>query len=408
MSTSTSTAPVAIDRDRTVQRQWWIVAQREISERLRDKGFVFSTVFLLVVVLAAAFLPGLLSGGTDRYQVAVTADTAALVRDAPPGEQDVAVELRTVPDLAAAEALVRSGDVDAAVLPGAGGRVEVVGESSVPSGLAQALDARASAAQVLAGFSAVGVDPADAARILATPPPAQRLLDPDAVDPVTVTLLGFAFSVLFFQIVLIFGYAIAQSVVQEKQTRVIELLVTTVPVRQLLVGKILGNGLLALAQLALLVLAGLAGLFAAQRDLLASLPSVPVAALWFVVFFVLGFAMLACLWAAAGAMASRLEDLQSTATPVQMLVMLPFFASFFANDPGTVQTVLSYLPLSSPMVMPRRVLAGDVALWEPLLSLALIAATAVVLVAVARRLYENSLLQTGRSLSLRAAWRRAA
>ncbi|RYZ27427.1 MAG: ABC transporter permease, partial [Propionibacteriaceae bacterium] len=320
----------------------------------------------------------------------------------------VVVELRTVPDAAAAEALVRAGDVDAAVLPAAGGRVEVVGESSLPGGLTQVLDARATSAQVLAGFSAAGVDPADASRILATPPPAQRLLDPDAVDPVTVTLLGFAFSILFFQIVLIFGYAIAQSVVQEKQTRVIELLVTTVPVRQLLVGKILGNGLLALAQLVLLVLAGLAGLLVAQRDLLTSLPSVPVAALWFVVFFVLGFAMLACLWAAAGAMASRLEDLQSTATPVQVLVMLPFFASFFANDPGTVQTVLSYLPLSSPMVMPRRVLAGDVALWEPLLSLALIALTAVVLVAVARRLYENSLLQTGRSLSLRAAWRRAA
>ncbi|NAZ80464.1 ABC transporter permease [Kineococcus sp. R8] len=391
-----------------MQRQWWIVAQREIAERLRDKGFVFSTVFLLVVVLAATFLPGLLSGGTDRYAVAVTAETAPLVATAQPAEQDVEVTLRTVADAPAAEALVRSGDVDAAVLPGAGGRLQVVGESSVPGGLTEVLDARATSAQVLAGFSALGVDGADAARVLGTPPPAQRLLDPDAVDPTTVTLLGLAFSVLFFQIVLIFGYAIAQSVVQEKQTRVIELLVTTVPVRQLLIGKILGNGLLALAQLALLVLAGFAGLFIAQRDLLASLPSVPVAALWFVVFFVLGFAMLSCLWAAAGAMASRLEDLQSTATPVQMLVMLPFFASFFANDPGTVQTVLSYVPLSSPMVMPRRVLAGDVALWEPLLSLLVIAATALVLVAVARRLYENSLLQTSRSLSLRAAWRRAA
>ncbi|WP_337061236.1 ABC transporter permease [Kineococcus sp. G2] len=391
-----------------VQRQWWLVADREMRERLRDKGFVFSTLLLLVIVLAAAFLPGLISGGTDRYEVAATSTTAPLLAERPGEGGDVRIEVRTVADAAAAEAAVRAGDVDAAVLPAASGAAEVVGERNVPSGLADVLAERVRSAQAVSLLTGAGVDEATAEQVLTLPPPAQRLLDPNAVDPFTTYLLGLAFAILFLQIVVIFGYSIAQSVVMEKQTRVVELLVTTVPVNQLLVGKIVGNGLLALGQIVLLVAAGLAGLAIAEPELLEQLPSVPSAALWFVVFFVVGFAMLSCLWAAAGAMASRLEDLQSTATPVQMLVMLPFFATFAANDPGTLQTVLSYVPLSSPMVMPKRVLQGDVGWSEPLIALLVIAATAALFVAVARRLYENSLLQTGRSLSLRSAWRRAA
>ncbi|WP_345712855.1 ABC transporter permease, partial [Kineococcus glutinatus] len=319
------------------------------------------------------------------------------------------LRVREEADAAAAEAAVRDGSVDAALLPAAGGgaAVELVGDTTVAEDLTAAVARRVQGEQVLAGFEAAGVPRAEAAALLATPAPATRLLDADAVDPTTVLLLGFAFAILFFQVVVIFGYSIAQSVVQEKQTRVIELLVTAVPVRQLLVGKIVGNGLLALGQMVLLVAVGLLGA-ALGGDVLDDLPSLPSAAVWFLVFFVFGFAMLSCLWAAAGAMASRLEDLQSTATPVQFLVMVPFFAAVFVREAGTVQTVLSYLPLSSPIVMPRRVLAGDAAAWEPFAALALIAVTALLLVAVARRLYENSLLQTGRTLGLRAAWSRPA
>jgi len=391
-----------------VKGQWWIVAQREMTERLRDKGFIFSTVLLFVIVAAAAVLPSVFSGGTNDYDVAVTAESEPFVASALATENpDDRVRLQEMDDAAAVEAAVRAGDVDAAVLVGETS-MTIVGDRTVSDTLSAILSARISAAQTIAGFQAVGVERSDVERVLALPPPATVLLAPDAVDPLLVYFLGLAFAVLFFQIVVIFGYSIAQSVVQEKQTRVIELLVTTVPVRQLLVGKIVGNGILAFGQILLLVAAGLISLSIAQPELFDTLPGIPSAAAWFLVFFVLGFAMLSCLWAAAGAMASRLEDLQSTATPVQMFVMLPFFATFFTNEPGTLQTVLSYVPLSSPMVMPKRVVQGDVALWEPLLSLLIIAATAVLFVSVARRLYENSLLQTGRSLGFTSAWRKAA
>ncbi|WP_432543441.1 ABC transporter permease [Kineococcus sp. SYSU DK002] len=388
--------------------QWWIVAQREMTERLRDKGFIFSTALLFVIVALAAVLPGVISGGSNDYDVAVTGDSRPYVETAQPGESsDDRVVLRDQPDAAAAEQAVRDGDVDAAVLVTDAGTT-IVGDRTVSDTLASVLTARIDAAQTVAGFEALGVGADDVRAVLSLPPPTTVLLAPDAVDPFTVYLLGLAFAVLFFQIVVIFGYSIAQSVVQEKQTRVIELLVTTVPVRQLLIGKILGNGLLAFGQVLLLVAAGVIALRIAQPELLESIPGIPTAAAWFLVFFVFGFAMLSCLWAAAGSMASRLEDLQSTAMPVQMFVMLPFLASFAVNEPGTLQTALSYVPLSSPMVMPKRVVQGDVALWEPLLSLGVIAVTALLFVAVARRLYENSLLQTGRSLGFKSAWKKVA
>ncbi|GAB7193108.1 hypothetical protein NUM3379_38170 [Kineococcus sp. NUM-3379] len=393
---------------RGVRGLWWLVARREVAVRVRDRGFVVSTLLMLAIVLGAVLVPQLLAGGVQRYEVAAVAGTAPLLAGGGDGAGGAVVAVRRVRDVAGAEALVRAGSVDAALLPGAAGRVELVGDGALPPGLVAAVAERAREAQVLAGLAEAGVPRERAARLLATPAPAQRLLAPGAVDPATVLLLGLASAVLFSQVVLVFGFgfAIAQSVVQEKQTRVVELLVTAVPVRLLLVGKIVGNGLLALGQLALLVAAGLAGVALGGSGALRDLPALPVAALWFLVFFAVGFAMLSCLWAAAGAMASRLEDLTSTATPVQLLVLVPFCAAVLVQDPGPVQTVLSYVPLSSPLVMPRRVLSGDAAAWEPFAALALVALTAWVLVVVARRLYENSLLRTGRALGLRAAWAR--
>lgn len=230
----------------------------------------------------------------------------------------------------------------------------------------------------------------------------QRLLDPPPPDEGLAILLSAGFSVLFFFTVFVFGLQIAQSVVEEKQSRVVELLVAAVPVRLLLAGKVVGNTTLALGQIVLLVAVAMVGAsLAGQARLLALLLQ---ASGGFLLFFLLGFTMLACLWAVAGAVASRQEELQSTTLPLQMLVVLPFFAAIYVTEPGPALTVLSYLPVSSPLVMPRRILLGEVSVWEPLLAAAIIAVTAVLLVRVAARLYEGSLLRTGTRTTLSQAW----
>jgi ABC-2 type transport system permease protein len=228
------------------------------------------------------------------------------------------------------------------------------------------------------------------------------LLDPPSADAEVATALGLAFAALFFFTSFSFGLLIAQSVVEEKQSRVVELLVAAIPVRALLFGKVAGTTLLALGQVTLLLAVGLAG--ASMGGQSAAVTLLLHSGGWFLAFFVLGFSMLSCVWAAAGAMTARQEDLQATTAPIQILMMVPFFASVYITDPGRWLTVLSYIPFTAPLTMPRRLMLGDAAWWEPILAGLGMAATGFVLVAIATRLYEGALLRTANRSSLRAAW----
>jgi ABC-2 type transport system permease protein len=115
--------------------------------------------------------------------------------------------------------------------------------------------------------------------------------------------------------------------------------------------------------------------------------------------------MLATLWAGVGALAARQEDVAGASSPLQMAVMLPFFAVIFLSDNAAAMKVLSYIPLSSPVAMPIRIFNGEAAAWEPFLALAILAATAVAFLAVGARVYEGSLLRTNGRTSFATAWR---
>ncbi len=341
-----------------------LVAAREITVKLRDRTFLISTVFFLLFTVGTTVLPSLFDDGASSVAVTrgTVADTLA----------KAGLQVRTVPDDRAAERLVRDGEVDAAVVGGP---------------------------RILAMEEA----PDDVVSALSSAPPVD-LLDPDAVDPLVAYLVPFAFGMVFFLTSLGFGLQIAQSVTEEKQTRIVEILVASVPVRALLAGKIIAGGVLAMGQIALLALVAVAGmqLTDAGGGLLALLgPAIG----WFVPFFVAGFLLLAALWAAAGALVSRMEDLGTTSLPVQMAVMLPFFAVLFLNDNPTAMTVMSYVPFSAPTAMPLRLFTGDAAGWEPVLSLGILLASAAALLVVGARLYEGSLLRTNGRTSLATAWR---
>lgn len=343
-----------------------LVAAREIRVKLRDKTFIWSTVIFLLVVVGATILPGILGGDGGASSVAVAPGPAATAL------ADAGLDVRAVADDAAAERLVRDGDVDAAVV--AGPRVLAMDDA-----------------------------PSDVVEALSEQPPVE-LLDPNVVNETLAFLVPYAFAFVFFITSLTFGLQIAQSITEEKQTRVVEILVATIPVRALLAGKVVGGAVLAFGQIALITVVGIVGarLGGAPDNVLSLLgPAIG----WFIPFFIVGFVMLAALWAAVGALVNRQEDIAGASMPVQIAMMLPFFAVIALKDNPVAITLLSYLPVSSPTAMPARLFAGEAAGWEPVLSLVLLALTSAAMVFVGARLYEGSLLRTNGRTKLAAAWR---
>jgi ABC-2 type transport system permease protein len=345
-----------------------LVAQREISTRLRSKSFLISTGILLLLVLGGIIFGSISAATPENPRIAVT--DAALVESI--GEQIEEVPVDSVEE---AEQLIRDGDVEAAVVP----------DDSTPLGV-----------RIIADTA----EPRGLILLLSQSPPVE-LLDPDAIPGQLAYLVAFAFGIVFFTAAMTFGPTIAQSVVEEKQTRVIEILLAAVPTRVLFTGKVVGTSVLAFGQIALIAATAIIGLTVTGQDAL--LVGLGSAVLWFVVFFIIGFVLLASLFAATGAMVSRQEDIGATTTPVTMLVMLPYFLVIFLNDNPLVVGIMSYVPFSAPVAMPLRLFLGTAEWWEPLLSLGILAVTTVALIAVGVRIYENSLLKLGARVSWKDA-----
>ena len=349
----------------------WLVAEREIKARLRSKSFVISTVILLVIVLASVVVGGVLSRNPSQTPVAVVGTAARAVQQVPN------LLVTQVPDAAAAERLVRDGTVDAALVPDPASELgfKVLAEDEAPTSLI--------------------------ARLSVSPP--VELLNPAAVNADVLYLVAFGFGLVFFMSAITFGSTIAQSVVEEKSTRIVEILMSAVPVRVLLAGKVLGNSILAFGQIAVISALTVVGLAVTGQSALLTGLGTPM--VWFVIFFAVGFVLLAAMFAAAASLVSRQEDVAATTTPVTMLVMIPYFMVIFFNNNPTVLAVMSYVPFSAPVGMPVRLFAGSADWWEPLASLLLLVTTTVAVIVVGARVYRNSLLRTGARVPLREALR---
>ncbi len=347
----------------------WLVATREIRMKLRSKAFLVSTGILMLAVLGSVLLGGILGNTPSKTAVAATGTAIAVAESLPN------LEITKADSVDAARKLVSDGSVEAAIVPAEGSPsgVSVIALDSVPQGLVAALSTS----------------------------PGVELLDPSAVSPLLAYFAAIAFGIVFFMSAITFGTTIAQSVVEEKQTRIVEILMSTISVRALMAGKVLGNSLLAFAQIAAIAALAALGLSATgQGELLASFgPSIA----WFVVFFVFGFVMLAALYAATASLVSRQEDVGSATSPVMILVMIPYILVITFNDNPLVLAIMSYVPFSAPVGMPMRIFLGQAALWEPLLSLAILLLTTAIVIVIGARIYSNALLRTGARVKLSEA-----
>ncbi|NHI15851.1 ABC transporter permease [Microbacterium excoecariae] len=353
----------------SLSRATALVAQREIVTRVRSKAFLVSTGILLVGIVVAFVVMQLLG---DRQQTTSVAAPSAITAELPDGS---GIEVTTTASAEEARALVAEDEVDAAVVADGDSPagVTIVAQTEAPEALVSALSLA----------------------------PTVELLDPDGAWSALRYIMGIAFGVIFMGAAMSFGMPVATSVVEEKQTRVVEILITAIPARALLAGKVLGNTAMAFAQIALVAITVSGSLLATgQTEILAGLGS-PL--LWFALFFVTGFLLIATLFAATGAMVSRQEDISQTISPILYLVMAPYMlVIFFSNNP-LVMAIMSYVPFSSPVSMPIRMFFGEAEWWEPIVSIVLSLAACVGVVALAARIYENSLLRMGARVSWRDA-----
>ncbi len=381
-----------------------LVARREITERVRQRSFLVSSAVTLLIVAAAAVLPALLGGGPTTYDVGVVGSQPRAVAAAAGvagSETDVKIDVKRLPGRAKAEKQVRDGDLDAALV----GPRQVVSDDKLPDELAQAL--QLGARQVASGeaLRKQGLSRAQARRALDPPSLRTRTLAGDSQDTDQRKFIALAAALLLYGQLLTYGLWVATGVVEEKASRVVEILLATLSPRALMAGKIVGLGVLGAGQMLLVVVLGLA-LALATGSLEATGGDVaPV--LLVLLWFPLGYALYASLYAAAGALVSRQEDLQSATTPLTVLIIASFFLSFSAlNDPGgPVATAASLVPFSAPLVMPGRMVLGEASPAEVAAAVVLLVAATILLVRVGARVYSGAVLRTGKPVKLREALR---
>lgn len=348
----------------------WLVAEREITARLRSKSFLISTGILLLAVLVSIVLGSILSANasSQKTKVAAVASVSASID----GVEGLTVT--TVDSADAAKRLVQKGTVDAAVVP-SDSRLgfAVIALSSTPESLVSQL----------------------------SDTPKVTLLDPPKQNGFLLYFVSLGFGIVFFISATTFGSTIAQSVVEEKQTRVVEILMATIPVRLLLAGKVVGNSLLAFGQVAVIAIIVGVGLAVSGQGAILSL--IGPALIWFVVFFVFGFVLLASLFAAAASLVSRQEDMAAVTTPVTMLAVIPYILVIAFNSNPLVVGIMSYVPFSAAVGMPVRIFLGSAAWWEPVLSLIILILSTVGVILIGSRIYGNSLLHMGGRVKLKDA-----
>ena len=373
---------------------WRVVARREFVERGRDRGFIISTAITLLVLVGVIVLTSVLGRGT-RFDLAVVGEASTAMGDeivTAAAALGIEVDLLEPADVAAAERAVDDGDADAALLNGE----RILVRSNPPEQLvaviqAVALRERSREALVRTGLSGSEVDAA-----LAQPPLPVESLEPLDARRRENAVVAFVGVLALYGQLFAYGYWVAAGVAEEKASRVVEVLLATIRPSQLLRGKILGIGMLGLAQLLLI---GVVGLGTARLVGSLAFPSGAIGTVGVVLgWFVLGFFFYAGLFAVAGSIVTRQEDLQTTMTPLTIVIVASFFVGINAvQDPGsTLATVASVIPPSAPLVMPSRIVLGEASAWSILLSASASIAATVALVPVATKIYSRAVLRSGR------------
>jgi ABC-2 type transport system permease protein len=405
-------------------RNTGLVAGREYGVRVRSRAFAISTLILAVVAMGAALAPlairalereaviRIAASAPDERTSALTMRSLEMVLNAgtsldPTGTPAYRFTVVQPDGVPAAREQVAAGDLDGLLVLTYGPRDQLDFEYVTPNpagrqavlfqlvAVAVAASIRADEARGLVGeFVVTDAMPGDAPR-------------GTELDAASRQVLATILVILLFVTSVTYGMWVATSVVEEKSSRVMEVMLNAATPGEMLAGKVVGVGGAGLTQLAAIVLP--AALVVAVQEPLVRLvlgddgAAAPLAGLTatilaaFAVFFLLGFVLTALVYAAAGSLVSRQEDVQQVALPMLLLSFAAYFAAFFAStDPAAPWVApLSWLPFFSPYLMLTRLVVGSVPPWEVALAVGLLVAAILVALVVATRIYAAGVLRYG-------------
>lgn len=384
-----------------------LITAREIADRMRNKAYRYGTVFAVLLAVGLVVIPGLLSDdGPERFDLGVVGAVPEGFEQAVqtlPNSMNVRLEPVELADTEAAAGAITDGQVDAVLLDGsalmAQGAPDMLLRSAVEATLHH-LDAAAAA-------QAAGLTTEQLSAIFAPPEPLTVVdtTGEQGADGALGWLVAFAATVLLFSAVMINAGSLLTGALEEKSSRVIEVLLGSVRPWQLLTSKIIAMTCLALAQLAVIVAAALGA--NALMGTIELPPATTATVLAALVMLPIGFVFYAALYTVAGSLASTVEDAQASAMPLGLVVMAAYLTVIFSvlpNPHGFWAQVLTYLPPTAPFTVPARVALDAISLWEAGLAAGLTLLAVALTVWLSARLYSASLLASGK-LTWRQAWR---
>ena len=370
------------------RRAIWLVARRELLERGRSRAFLFSMILSIGIIIAGIYLPGLIGNASGDQELGIVGQPPSglveqVTRDGKAVGLTIAVE--PVADVATGEARLHDGSLTAVLV--------VPPDGSTPTYIVKTRGNELLQQLVVAGFT-----------------PAPQIAVRELVPPDPDRDISFAFAnvgvILLFISIFTFGAWVLTGVVEEKQSRVVEVVLSTIEARDLLIGKVLGIGILGLVQLAAMVAVGLTAGVVGHRFELPATTAFAVGNLF--LWFTLGYAFYSTALGVLGALASRTEEASNASSPVSFVAMGAYFFSLIValNDPaGTAARIATFIPPVSPMVVPLRAALGRIEPWEVIGSAVVMCAAIWLLFVVGGRVYKGAVLQTGARMKLRDAWR---
>ncbi len=385
-------------------RSVYLVARREFVIRLRSRVYRIGTALMVLLLIGYVVLQTrALNNRTSVTTVGFTSSAQILAQPLKGAARGLGqITIQHIASQAVGERLVRSGHLDVLV-SGSPLSPKVLAKSQLNTALQASLTGLVKQESLAAQLAAHGLNPRALATAVSGASIHVHILTPASPQRTQQAIMGVIVAIVLSISLQIYGIQVAQGVAEEKESRIVEILLATVRPGQLLAGKVVGIGLFGLLQL---VIIGAVGLILIVRTHVVSIPAVGAGVIaGGLLWFVLGFALYAVLLAAAGSLVSRVQDVQLASLPIIMALSVAYVVSLVVvlPDPSSLaSTVVSLVPFLAPVAMPARMAAGAPE-WQVGLAVVLTLATIGAAIWLASRIYANAVLRMGVRVALSEA-----